>query len=134
MFYKLFSYSGKENTKSTAENPVVDFERCLKTVTNKMIPLVSPKPITLKQSQISAFSYYFERAIETGLIDPFDGGEIEVSAFQKKAQEICKIPNTDQPFMCLDVTYISVLLEHGFGLKPQTKLKVSHFFFICLDF
>lgn len=99
-----------------------------------MIPLVTPKPITLKQSQISAFSYYFERAIETGLIDPFDGGEIEVSAFQEKAMEICKIPNTDQPFMCLDVTYISVLLEHGFGLKPRTKLKVSFFDFIFLFF
>lgn len=99
-----------------------------------MNPFVTPKPITLKQSQISAFSYYYERAIEIGLIDPFDGGEIDVGAFQKKAQEICKIPNTDQPFMCLDVTYISVLLEHGFGLKPQTKLKVTYFVFIFLIF
>lgn len=26
--------------------------------------------------------------------------------------------------MCLDITYLSVLLEHGFGLNSQTKLKV----------
>lgn len=61
------------------------------------------------------------------LIDPFEGGEIYVSDFRKKAQEICAIPNTDQPFMCFDVTFISVLLEEGFGLKPQTKLKVNFY-------
>lgn len=119
-----YAVSGKENGKSTSESPVVDFEKCLKTVKSKVIALVTPKPITLTQSPISAFSYYFERAIETGLVDPFTGGEIEVRDFRKKAQEICAIPNTDQPFMCLDVTYISVLLEDGFGLKPQTKLKL----------
>lgn len=42
----------------------------------------------------------------------------------KKAKEICAIPNTDQPFMCLDLTYIAVLLQDGYGLRPQTKVKV----------
>lgn len=53
----------------------------------------------------------------------------------KKAKEICAIPNTDQPFMCLDVTYIAVLLQDGYGLRPQTKLKVNfsfQFFFFYL--
>lgn len=26
--------------------------------------------------------------------------------------------------MCLDVSYMAVLLEEGYGLKPQTKIKV----------
>lgn len=50
------------------ENPVVDFEVCLRSIKQKTMPLVNPKPITLNQLQITAFSYYYERAIETGMI------------------------------------------------------------------
>lgn len=64
----LFTFSGKSNLKSTKENPVVDFEECVKLIKEKTLQLVNPKPITLNQDQITAFSYFFERAIETGLI------------------------------------------------------------------
>lgn len=33
-----------------------------------MLPLVKPKPVTMNQHQISAFSYFYERMIENGLI------------------------------------------------------------------
>lgn len=72
----------------------------------------------------NSFSYYYDRAIETGLVDPFKGGEIPLSAFEKKAREVCATPNTDQPFVCLDLVFISVLLQDGFGLKPTTNIKV----------
>lgn len=52
------------------------------------------------------------------------GGDITVGDILLKAQDVCATPNTDQPFMCLDVTYIALLLEEGFGLTPKTKLKV----------
>ncbi|XP_059619058.1 ectonucleoside triphosphate diphosphohydrolase 5 isoform X2 [Phlebotomus argentipes] len=121
---KEFLISGRDNKKSTADNPEVDFEACLENVKSKVVPLVKPKPVTLKQHQIAAFSYYFERAIETGLVDPNLGGEIKVGDFYTKAREVCAIPNTDQPFMCLDLTFISVLLQDGFGLKPQAQIKL----------
>ena len=70
-FLYFLYFSGKDNAKSTAANPVVDFEECLKIVKQKVIPLVKPRPITLKQKQISAFSYYYDRAIETGLVGKF---------------------------------------------------------------
>lgn len=41
------------------------------------------------------------------------------------AKEVCATANTDQPFMCLDLTYISVLLKDGYGLNSKTKIKVS---------
>lgn len=44
--------------------------------------------------------------------------------FIEKAKEVCATANTDQPFMCLDVTYISVLLKEGYGLNSKTKVKV----------
>lgn len=58
-------------------------------------------------------------------IDPFDGGETTVGDFISKAKEICATPNVDQPFMCLDMTYISILLKEGFGLDSKNKVKVS---------
>ena len=39
---------------------------------------------------------------------------------------VCKEANADQPFMCLDITYIWVLLEKGFGLLPNTNVYVSN--------
>lgn len=119
-----YSVSGKDNVKSTIENPVVDFEVCLRSIKQRTLPLVNPKPITLNQLQITAFSYYYERAIETGMIEFGDGGDVTVADFYKMAKEICANPNTDQPFMCLDVSYMAVLLEEGYGLKPQTKIKL----------
>lgn len=57
-----------KNEKSTAENLVVDLERCQTIIRQKLENMVNPKPVTLNQNQISAFSYYYERAIETGLV------------------------------------------------------------------
>lgn len=65
---KVYNLSGKANAKSTKEKPVVDFDACVSLVKQKTMPLVNPKPITLNQNQISAFSYFFERAIENGLV------------------------------------------------------------------
>ncbi|XP_017023997.1 ectonucleoside triphosphate diphosphohydrolase 5 isoform X1 [Drosophila kikkawai] len=119
-----YKISGKENPKSSAEQPIVDFDACLELVKSKVMPLVKPKPFTLKQHAVAAFSYYFERAVETGLVDPIAGGETTVEAFRKKAQEICAIPNDEQPFMCFDLTFISTLLREGFGLNDGKKIKL----------
>ena len=121
-----YQVSGKENKKSP-ENPQVDYEMCLGIVRKHVLPLVTPKPITLNQHQISAFSYFFDRAIETGLVDPYEGGEILVADFIKKGREVCANANTEQPFMCLDLVFISVLLEDGYGLQPKTPIKVIFF-------
>jgi len=58
-------------------------------------------------------------------VDPLAGGETTVEAYRKKAQEICAIPNDEQPFMCFDLTFISTLLREGFGLNDGKKIKVS---------
>lgn len=62
---------------------------------------------------------------QVALIDPYIGGIISVDAFHKAAMAACDDPNADQPFMCLDLTFISVLLQDGFDLEPTTKLFVS---------
>lgn len=49
-----------------------------------------------------------------------------MGAIVAKAKEVCATANTDQPFMCLDLTYIAVLLKDGYGLNMKTNIKVSH--------
>ncbi|CAK9827919.1 Nucleoside diphosphate phosphatase ENTPD5 [Anthophora retusa] len=103
------------------DRPIVNFSECLKII-EKYVGKIKTKPEGLKYHEIHAFSYYFERATEVGLIDPFFGGAIQVSAFLKQAMDACDYPNTDQPFICLDLTFIYVLLRDGFGLEPTTKI------------
>lgn len=38
----------------------------------------------------------------------------------------CHEANADQPFMCLDLTFIWVLLEKGFALNENTRINVSY--------
>ncbi len=40
---------------------------------------------------------------------------------------VCAVPNPDQAFACLDMTYISALLHHGFGLSTDTKLQACSY-------
>lgn len=65
---EIYIFSGQENSKQVGDEPVVNFDECINSIKQKVLPLVNPKPITLKQSSIAAFSYYFDRAIETGLV------------------------------------------------------------------
>lgn len=119
-----YTISGKNTSKTAAKTPVVNFKACYALVESKVIPLVKPKPVTLKESQIAAFSYYYERAIETGIVDPYKGGVATVESFFNEAVLSCATPNVDQPFMCVDLTFIAIILEHGYGLKRSTPIKL----------
>uniref|UniRef100_A0A6M2DF99 nucleoside diphosphate phosphatase n=1 Tax=Xenopsylla cheopis TaxID=163159 RepID=A0A6M2DF99_XENCH len=102
----------------------VDWPKCRKLLADTLLPLVDPKPTGLEVQDIAAFSYFFDRTTGAGLIDPFLGGEVTVGEIEKTAKVVCKTANTDQPFMCFDLTFISVLLKDGFGLKPESNLKL----------
>lgn len=104
--------------------PIVDFEACSEIVVNYVKSREKP-PTELLQKQIAAFSYYFDRAVEAELLEEEKGGQLKVDDFKTAAQKICKVANADQPFMCLDLTFIWALLQEGFGLKPDTSLYVS---------
>ncbi|XP_026274536.1 ectonucleoside triphosphate diphosphohydrolase 5 isoform X1 [Frankliniella occidentalis] len=82
------------------------------------------KPEELKHhSKINTISYFFDRATEFGLIDPFEGGRVQVKSFKEAATYSCRNPNADQPFMCLDMLFIHTLLtDDGFGLKENSYL------------
>lgn len=82
----------------------------------------------IKKRCFYAFSYYYDRAVDAGIIDHEKGGVILVKDFELKAEEVCKDLNevmTGSPFLCMDLTYITVLLKEGFGFNDDTKLHLT---------
>ncbi|XP_061429563.1 ectonucleoside triphosphate diphosphohydrolase 5-like [Lethenteron reissneri] len=62
------------------------------------------------------------------IVDEELGGSVTVQQFEDKAREVCGAPDDwaeQQPFLCLDLTYISTLLQHGFGFQPDSTLMLS---------
>uniref|UniRef100_A0A8D3BYJ1 nucleoside diphosphate phosphatase n=1 Tax=Scophthalmus maximus TaxID=52904 RepID=A0A8D3BYJ1_SCOMX len=95
----------------------------------KVIKGIVLQPYEVKGSSIFyAFSYYFDRAVESGLIDASRGGAIEVRDFKKRAKEVCNKMTKYRaisPFLCMDMTYITCLLKEGFGFKDNTVLQLA---------
>uniref|UniRef100_A0A672N608 nucleoside diphosphate phosphatase n=1 Tax=Sinocyclocheilus grahami TaxID=75366 RepID=A0A672N608_SINGR len=87
------------------------------------------QPFEVKGSSIFyAFSYYYDRAVESGLIDGSRGGTVEVRDFKKRAKEVCNKMTKYRPispFLCMDMTYITCLLKEGFGFKDSTVLQLT---------
>ncbi|XP_018901655.1 ectonucleoside triphosphate diphosphohydrolase 5 isoform X2 [Bemisia tabaci] len=111
--------SGYYNAKAS-----VNYSECHAIVQKVVSKYKVDKPLELLQHDIVAFSYYFDRATEVGLVDPYQGGTIKLTDYFKSALEACKFPNAEQPFMCLDLTYISVLLHDGFGLDTSRSIRL----------
>ncbi|XP_057714508.1 ectonucleoside triphosphate diphosphohydrolase 5 [Corythoichthys intestinalis] len=95
----------------------------------KVIKGIVHQPYEVKGSSVFyAFSYYFDRAVESGLIDSNRGGAIEVRDFKKRAKEVCNKMTKYRaisPFLCMDMTYITCLLKEGFGFKDNTVLQLA---------
>lgn len=82
----------------------------------------------IKKRSFYAFSYYYDRAVDAGIIDHEKGGIILVKDFELKAEEVCEDINeatTGSPFLCMDLTYITALLKEGFGFYDNTKLHLA---------
>ncbi|XP_063804403.1 nucleoside diphosphate phosphatase ENTPD5 [Pseudophryne corroboree] len=82
----------------------------------------------IRDSQFYAFSYYYDRAVDTSLIDYEEGGVVEVRDFARKAEEVCdhmESFSSLSPFLCMDLTYITALLREGFGFEERTTLQLT---------
>ncbi|KAM3919474.1 nucleoside diphosphate phosphatase ENTPD5 [Leptodactylus fuscus] len=81
----------------------------------------------LRDGHFYAFSYYYDRAVDTNLIEYEDGGQLAVRDFSLKAQEVCDHMDrfsSQSPFLCMDLTYITALLR-GFGFEEDTTLQLA---------
>lgn len=86
------------------------------------------QPEEVRGSAFYAFSYYYDRAVDTHLIDYEKGGVLKVEDFERKAREVCdnlESFSSGSPFLCMDLTYITALLKDGFGFADGTLLQLT---------
>ncbi|XP_058235312.1 ectonucleoside triphosphate diphosphohydrolase 5 isoform X1 [Hemibagrus wyckioides] len=94
----------------------------------KVVKGVIQEPDDMEDSWIYAFSYYFDHAVEAGLVDEDRGGAVRVRDFKQRAKEVCSkvsMYNPDYPFLCMDLTYITCLLRSGYGFEEKTVLELT---------
>ncbi|XP_078086347.1 ectonucleoside triphosphate diphosphohydrolase 6 isoform X5 [Mustelus asterias] len=85
------------------------------------------KPEEVESLSFYAFSYYYDRAVDVGLIDAEKGGTLKVEDYRKAAKRVCQSmesKSTDKPFLCMDLIYITVLLEE-LGFQKDAVLKLA---------
>uniref|UniRef100_A0A8C1NMH9 nucleoside diphosphate phosphatase n=1 Tax=Cyprinus carpio TaxID=7962 RepID=A0A8C1NMH9_CYPCA len=76
------------------------------------------QPFEVKGSSIFyAFSYYYDRAVDTPNYCSF--------LFLKQVCNKMTKYRPISPFLCMDMTYITCLLKEGFGFKDSTVLKLT---------
>ncbi|XP_067389682.1 nucleoside diphosphate phosphatase ENTPD5 isoform X2 [Emydura macquarii macquarii] len=103
------------------------FEPCYSEVL-KVVQGKLHQPDEIRRSSFYAFSYYYDRAVDTDLIEYEKGGVLEVKDFERKAKEVCD--NLDRytsasPFLCMDLSYITALLKEGFGFGDNALLQLT---------
>lgn len=74
-----------------------------------------------------AFSYYYDVGVDLNLIDKQRGGTLLVSEYSDAAKRVCgslSVSPPQNPFLCLDLVYISALLQE-LGFPPNKQLKLA---------
>jgi len=71
-----------------------------------------------------AFSYFYDRAVDAGLLRKGENGVVQVADYLTAAEVACSQPDPSSPFLCADLTIIGGLLHHGYSLALDTPLEL----------
>ncbi|XP_063079022.1 ectonucleoside triphosphate diphosphohydrolase 5 [Engraulis encrasicolus] len=127
-FREEWSFGGLTYTVSGIPNGYAGYRLCYQEML-RVVKGIVHQPYELKEASVFyAFSYYFDIAVEAGLIDESQGGIVKVSDYKKKAKDVCNKMakyRVESPFLCMDITYITCLLKEGFGFQDDTQLKLT---------
>uniref|UniRef100_A0A3B4XZF7 nucleoside diphosphate phosphatase n=1 Tax=Seriola lalandi dorsalis TaxID=1841481 RepID=A0A3B4XZF7_SERLL len=102
------------------------YEACL-TKVEKVLYRKVTKASEAADIEFYAFSFYYDRAVDLGVIEEKRGGTIKVADYMEAARRVCSSPSTSplqSPFLCLDLVYISVLLQE-LGFPPHKQFKLA---------
>ncbi|XP_077191422.1 ectonucleoside triphosphate diphosphohydrolase 6 isoform X3 [Paroedura picta] len=114
----LYKIKGQKAEKSL-------YESCFDEVAKILSQKVHKTP-EVKDIEFYAFSYYYDLATDLGLIDKEEGGTLTINDFENAAKNACNNMEAHQgehPFLCMDLTYVSLLLQElGFPKSYILKL------------
>ncbi|CAB3398482.1 unnamed protein product [Caenorhabditis bovis] len=86
----------------------------------------------LKGSPIYLFSYFFDRALNSGLVKDNNGGKVMLKEFKKAAKIACQRNVREindgshwMPWQCLDLTYIYSLLHDGYRFDDEQPVVLA---------
>jgi len=96
------------------------FHNCHAHVSKFITSKAVHSPEELKTRTLVAFSYFYDRAVESGILHP-DGGIIEILKYKQAAEKWCSDPSSD--FLCFDLTFMYSLLR-SYGLTDSHGLHV----------
>jgi len=117
----------KTNFTVSRASSQAGYETCLAVVEAVIKKAGVHKPVDLSKRNIAVFSYFFDRAVDSGLLSPTGfGGVVEVGDFVEAAKKTCKGNKLflNSPLLCTDLTYIAALLTKGYNLDHSVKLNV----------
>uniref|UniRef100_A0AAX7VQK1 nucleoside diphosphate phosphatase n=1 Tax=Astatotilapia calliptera TaxID=8154 RepID=A0AAX7VQK1_ASTCA len=102
------------------------YEACLNRVEKVLYQKVA-KASGVTDMDFYAFSFYYDRAVDIGAIDEKKGGSIRVSDYTDAAKKGCSdvsVGPQRSPFLCLDLVYISALLQE-LGFPPHKQFRLA---------
>jgi len=110
--------------------PVANYEACHTAVVAHLQAAIGNKfdqvIKDLKKRKIFIRGKLFIKCAERGLTDPFKGGNVKLKAFMDSLKHACKVPNTDQPYACVDMMVVGVVLDKVLGLHQSSLLLTPH--------
>ena len=111
-----FNFHGQEYVVSKDDNAGLD--ACLSTVQAVIKDNDVHQPSDISNRDIVAFSYFYDLAVEAGLISGYQG-QVLVQDYKNAASKACL--SSEESYACLDLSFVYGLLSDGYGL-PDSKL------------
>jgi len=111
-----FNFHGQEYVVSKDDNAGLD--ACLSTVQAVIKDNDVHQPVDISNRDIVAFSYFYDLAVEAGLISGYQG-QVLVQDYKNAASKACL--SSEESYACLDLSFAYGLLSDGYGL-PDSKL------------
>ena len=111
-----FNFHGQEYVVSKGDNAGLD--TCLSTVQAVIKDNDVHQPVDISNRDIVAFSYFYDLAVEAGLISGYQG-QVLVQDYKNAASKACL--SSEESYACLDLSFVYGLLSDGYGL-PDSKL------------
>ena len=114
-----FNFHGQEYVVSKTNN--AGFSSCLNTIQSVINDIDVHKPQEILDRDIVAFSYFYDLAIDAGLISGLQG-QVVLSDYKKAASKACL--SSEESYACLDLTFVYGLLSSGYGLPDAKQIKL----------